>query len=80
VLNSGLNSPNLWAKKLGEIERALIKKSLVWPSHLFDQFCGKEKFSGISHPKSSSSDKGLLDDDSVVHWADRFYRRMKTMV
>ncbi len=75
-----LNSPNLWTKQLGEIERALIKKSLVWPSHLFDQFCGKEKFSGISHPKSSSSDKGLLDSDSVVHWADRFHRRMKTMV
>lgn len=75
-----LHSPNLWTKQLGEIERALIKKSLVWPSHLFDQFCGKEEFSGISHPKSSSSDKGLLDADSVAHWADRFYRRMKTMV
>lgn len=75
-----LNSPNLWAKQLGEIERALIKKSLVWPSQLFDRICGKEKFKGISHPKSSASDKGLLDSDSVVHWADRFHRLMKTMV
>lgn len=75
-----INSLNLWTKQLDEMERALIKKSLVWPSHLFDKFCGKEKFKGISHPKSSSSDKGLLDSSSVAHWADRFYRLMKTMV
>ena len=74
------NSPSDWKKQLGELERMLVKRSLTWPNHLFDKYCGSEGFRGISHPKSSVSDKGLLDSDSVVHWADRFHRLMKAMV
>jgi len=75
-----LNTPYLWPKQLGEIERALIKRSLVWPKHLFDKFCGAGRFMGIPHPKSSASGKGLLDPDSVINWADRFHRLIKTML
>ena len=74
-----LNSPDSWAKQLIEIERSLIKKSLVWPNHLFTNYFGAGRFKGVPHPKSSSTDKGLLDADSMAHWADRLHHSMFTM-
>jgi hypothetical protein len=74
-----LHSPHLWVRQLIEIERALIKKSLVWPTNLFNKFCGADGFKGVSHPKCLATDKGLLDSDSIKHWADRFHRMLKTM-
>lgn len=75
-----LNSPDSWAKQLIEIERSLIKKSLVWPNHLFTNYCGAGGVKGVPHPKSSSADKGLLDSDSVEHWASRFYVSIQSML
>lgn len=75
-----LNSPDSWTEQLVEIERALIKKSLVWPNHLFTQYCGVGRFKGVLHPKSSASGIGLLDSDSAAHWAERFHKMMKTML
>lgn len=74
-----LNIPNNWAQQLIEIERSLIKKSLVWPSHLLNEYCGSGKFKSVSHPKSSASGLGLLDPESITHWADRFYRSVQIM-
>jgi hypothetical protein len=74
-----LNTPEAWDKQLIEIERALIKKSLVWPNHLFTKYCGVDRFKGVLHPKSSASGMGLLDPESIEHWADRLYRLMKVM-
>lgn len=74
-----LHSPHLWVRQLIEIERTLIKKSLVWPTSLFNNFCGADGFKGVSHPKCSATDKSLLDSDSIKHWADRFHRMLKTM-
>ena len=68
-----------WNKQLIEIERALIKKSLVWPNNLFVQYCGVGNFKGAIHPKSSVTGMGLLDSDSIARWADRFYRLMNIM-
>lgn len=75
-----LHSPHLWVRQLIEIERALIKKSLVWPTSLFNFFCGADGFKGVSHPKCSATDKSLLDSDSVNHWADRFHKMLIAMV
>lgn len=74
-----LNTPNNWAQQLIEIERLLIKKSLVWPSHLLNEYCGSGKFKSVSHPKSSASGLGLLDSESITHWADRFYRSVQIL-
>jgi|APLak6261664640_1056046.scaffolds.fasta_scaffold01689_3 hypothetical protein len=75
-----LSSPLDWEKQLVALERELLKKSLVWPSHLFTKFCVEGRYKGVAHPKSSVSCKGLLDTDSVIHWADRFFGLMKTML
>jgi hypothetical protein len=75
-----LNTPEAWDKQLIEIESALIKKSLVWPNHLFTQYCGADGFKGVLHPKSSASSQGLLDPESIERWAGRFYRLMNTLL
>ena len=74
-----LNLPEDWTKQLIEIERALIKKSLVWPNNLFTRCCGEGNFKGVLHPKSPASGLGLLDPESIEHWAGRFYRLIKAM-
>ncbi|UCG18377.1 MAG: hypothetical protein JSU84_07490 [Thiotrichales bacterium] len=71
-----LKSPSGWEAQLARLERVLVKKSLVWPSHLFDEFCVEKRFNGVPHPKLF---KGSLDSDSVKHWADRVYILMQTM-
>lgn len=75
-----LNSPLDWKRQLEVLERELLKKSLVWPSHLFTKFCGAGRFKGVPHPKSSASNKGLLDADSAAHWAGRVHRLLNTML
>lgn len=75
-----LNSPEGWTNQLMKIEQGLIKKSLVWPNHLFTQYCGAGRFKGVLHPKSSASGLGLLAPESIEHWADRFYRLMNNLL
>ncbi|MGO2263486.1 Tn7-like element transposition protein TnsE [Halomonas sp.] len=65
-----------WAKKLSQLEKKLVKSSLVWPrKYLDDKF--KNHYDRIPHPKSDSSKNNLLDSNSIQHWADRVYGYLK---
>lgn len=75
-----LKSPIEWGTQLESLEKELVRRSLHWPSDLLEQLCGVGKYKGISHPKTSSSDKGLLEPDSIAHWAQRLYEWMHAML
>lgn len=64
-----------WNQKLAELEARLLKRSLVWPTSFLNQAFGGT-YKRIKHPKTSSSNKILLDQDSIHHWADRVYSKM----
>jgi hypothetical protein len=66
-----VNNMANWAEQLIELEQKLMKGSLSWPTALLDSICGVKGHQSISHPQTSSDNKGLLDPDSVSKWAQR---------
>lgn len=53
-------------KYIGELEKQLIKNSLVWPTYFLIQTL-ENNYTRISHPKN----QGLLNQESVNKWAER---------
>jgi hypothetical protein len=66
-----VKDPKMWVYQLEELEKLLIKRSLRWPSTYLKKIVINKQFCRIPHPKSESSNKGLLDPDSIVKWAAR---------
>jgi hypothetical protein len=67
--------PLAWSHKLGELEVRLLKGSLVWPTFFLAQVFGSD-FKRIKHPRTSLSNKALLEQESIHHWADRVYSHL----
>ncbi|GLX86078.1 hypothetical protein tloyanaT_23310 [Thalassotalea loyana] len=65
-----------WAMdNIENIKLGVMKKSLGWPTALFEQWLTKSGFSGIPHPKSKHS--GLLPPEEIAPWAQRFVNWIK---
>ena len=60
-----------WGEQLIELEQKMMKGSLSWPTAFLDVICGVKGHKSISHPQTSSENKGLLEPDSVGKWAKR---------
>ncbi|MGO1709019.1 MAG: Tn7-like element transposition protein TnsE, partial [Oleiphilaceae bacterium] len=64
-----------WQGEIATIEQRLLEKSLNWPSpHLNSVFSGHHE--RISHPRTPSGNKGLLETGSLQRWADRVLAKM----
>ena len=61
-----------WERNIRELEVRLLKNSLVWPSQFLKKLFGNG-YQRISHPRSSSESKPLLDENSILRWAERVY-------
>lgn len=57
-------------KYIGELEKQLIKQSLVWPTHFLTRTL-ENNYKRISHPKSLPENQGLLNQESIKKWAER---------
>lgn len=57
-----------------QIAQGVIKKSLGWPSALFNSVLKKDAFVGIPHPKSKNP--GALAPEEISPWAQRFVNWM----
>ena len=66
-------------EQLKLLEEELTQKSLHWPSKRLKDLCGKDGYSGIPHPQTRSVDKGKLPEESIQHWAARFYSWISTI-
>lgn len=69
-----LKLPSLasWDDKLiAEIEQKLVRQSLRWPTKIFRRSCGKSRYRGIPHPKTSV--KGVMESKAITQWAARFH-------
>jgi hypothetical protein len=69
-----INNPDKWNEQLIELEQKLMRGSLSWPTDFLDSICGGKGHKSISHPQTSSENKGLLESDSVSKWAQRVKR------
>jgi hypothetical protein len=67
VVNNLVN----WGDQLMELEKKLMKGSLSWPTDFLDFICGIKNHKSISHPQTTSDNKGLLELDSLSKWAQR---------
>ncbi|WP_462169119.1 Tn7-like element transposition protein TnsE [Acinetobacter baumannii] len=59
-----------WERTIRELEIRLLKSSLVWPSKFLKKIFGSG-FKRVSHPKSPSESKSLLDQETILRWAER---------
>lgn len=66
-----VNNPDMWNEQLIELEKHLMKGSLSWPTEFLNNICGVKGHKGISHPQTSSENKGLLEPDCLNKWALR---------
>lgn len=62
------------ASNLERIKIGIIKKSLGWPTDIFNKELTKNGYSGIPHPKSKHA--GKLDSNQIAPWAQRFVNWM----
>lgn len=66
---------NGWiAANLDRIKLGIMKKSLGWPTAIFEEHLGADAFSGIPHPKSKHP--GRLPPEEIPPWAQRFVNWM----
>lgn len=72
-------APPEWAQNLENLEYWLVKSGLNWPKELLSSICGPEGFCRIVHPQTASSDKGVLEADSIGGWAERIYGCMERL-
>jgi hypothetical protein len=61
-----------WEKTIKELEIRLLKGSLSWPTPFIQKGFGRN-YKRISHPKTASESKNLLDSESITRWAERVY-------
>jgi hypothetical protein len=52
-----------WERTLRELEIRLLKKSLAWPTALIKKLFS-DRYKRVPHPKSSSENKGFLENES----------------
>lgn len=62
-------------ENIEQIKVGIMKKSLGWPSNLFEKALGIEGYSGILHPKSKHP--GMLAPDKIALWTQRFVNWIK---
>ncbi|EIV9517550.1 transcriptional antiterminator [Vibrio metschnikovii] len=65
-----------WERTLRELEIRLLKKSLAWPTTLIKKLFS-DRYKRVPHPKSSSENKGFLENESIKHWAERVYKEIR---
>ncbi|MCU7804181.1 MAG: hypothetical protein KZQ96_13370 [Candidatus Thiodiazotropha sp. (ex Lucinoma borealis)] len=58
------------------LKRDLVGASLRWPTKKLKRICTPGGFQSVSHPKSNSKNKGILEPAVIGHWADRFHSCM----
>ncbi|MEQ1528508.1 MAG: Tn7-like element transposition protein TnsE [Methylococcales bacterium] len=73
TLLMAVKEPDMWQQQLEELERKLVRGSLRWPANYLNKISLNKKYQGIPHPKTASSNKGLLDPDSISKWASRVH-------
>ncbi|MCG8610367.1 MAG: Tn7-like element transposition protein TnsE [Pseudomonadales bacterium] len=56
---------------LDRILKGIMKKSLGWPTIIFEERLRSEDFDGIPHPRSKHS--GRLKSEEIGPWAQRFF-------
>ena len=59
---------------LVEIEKQLLKRSLIWPKSYFDSTVGANTHFGVSHQKSKHG--GSLSKEDIKKWAKRFINKL----
>lgn len=59
---------------LSQIKVGIIKRSLGWPTEIFDQGFVEDDYLGIPHPKSKHA--GKLESNETDSWAQRFVNWM----
>lgn len=64
-----------WSRYLHSLELHLLTGSLVWPTSYLKKTYGTG-FMRILHPRSSSSNKALLEPSSIYRWAERVYSEL----
>ena len=64
-----------WERQIGVLEIQLLKSSLVWPTSFLTKEFGSN-YKRIPHPKTSSSNKALIEQESINHWAERVHSEM----
>ncbi len=70
-----LTSFTSWDNQLiAEIERKLLRQSLRWPTNIFRRVCGKGRYRGIPHPKTSA--KGVVKTVAISQWAARLHQNL----
>lgn len=75
-----LRDSSKWKDDLNKIMYGLVRGSLVWPSKVLNQICGKKGHIGIKHPKCAGGHKGLLLPDTIDGWAGRCYGRILSLL
>ncbi|MBL4882789.1 MAG: hypothetical protein JKX82_16050 [Oleispira sp.] len=61
-------------KNLGTIAQGIMRRSLSWPSALFQKELGKDGYRGITHPQSKHS--GSIAPEEIAPWAKRFANKL----
>jgi hypothetical protein len=68
MLRTGLSG---WlTENLDRIKIGIMKKSLGWPTPIFEEYLATDEYSGIPHPKSKHP--GMLEPHEIAPWAQRF--------
>ena len=66
-----------WDRHVSEIEILLLKQSLAWPTSFLERVYADD-YRRISHQKSSSGNRALLERESIDRWAERVLAAMLT--
>jgi len=67
--------------ELDKVVKGVVRNSIHWPTGLLYKLCRNHGgYKGIPHPKTKASDNGVLESDSVAHWAARIHARMKGLL
>ncbi|PTN37333.1 Tn7-like element transposition protein TnsE [Desulfonatronum sp. SC1] len=64
-----------WDRQLKHLEIQLLKCSLNWPTSFLKTTFGSD-FKRIPHPKTASTNKSLLEQESIHHWAERVHSKI----
>lgn len=65
-----------WERIIRVLEIRLLQGSLTWPTKFIKKIFGSG-YKRVSHPKFSSENKSLLDQDAILRWAERVYGDME---
>lgn len=66
-----------WKSVISELGTRVVRNSLQWPTKYLDSIFPSDHLQRISHPRTSSDNKDLLETESILHWADRVLNKMQ---